>query len=65
MRLRIKADLCQGHALCRLAFPELIQLGEDDGHAFVPDGNVPPDMEAKARRAQKTCPEGAVQILTK
>lgn len=56
---------CQGHTLCSLAAPELFKLREDDGHSYVDFcGDVPPELEAKARAAEATCPERAIVIET-
>lgn len=61
MKVRIDADLCQGHAMCALACPELFQLSDEDGHAHVANENVPDEFEAAVERAVRSCPEGAIQ----
>jgi ferredoxin len=61
MKVRIDADLCQGHAMCALACSELFQLSDEDGHAYLEDENVPPEHEAAVERAVRSCPEGAIQ----
>ena len=60
MKVRIDADLCQGHAMCALACPQLFQLSDEDGHAHVDDENVPPEFEDAVRQAVRSCPEGAI-----
>jgi len=61
MKVRIDAQLCQGHAMCALACPELFQLSDEDGHAFIEDENVPVEHEAAVEKAVRSCPEGAIQ----
>jgi len=60
MRVRIKAEVCQGHAMCILACPEVIQLKDEDGHAFVSQEQVPPELEENVKLAVRSCPEGAI-----
>ncbi len=62
MRVRVDQDVCQGHTLCSLAAPDLFLLREEDGHAYVLTGEVPPGREDVARKAVATCPEGAISI---
>lgn len=61
MRVRIDDRLCQGHAMCILACPELFDLSDEDGHAFVAQTEVPADLEDKIDQAIRGCPEGAIQ----
>lgn len=63
MRLRVDPDKCQGHTLCAMAAPDLFTLREEDGHAEVGDGVVPPEREEAARRAVLGCPERAIEII--
>ena len=57
MRVRIDSKLCQGHAMCALACPQLFKLSDEDGHAFLDDENVPPRLEAAVDQAVRSCPE--------
>ncbi len=61
MKVRIDANLCQGHAMCALACPQIFQLSDEDGHAYVEDETVPPQYEDAVERAVQSCPEGAIQ----
>jgi len=63
MRVRIKDDLCQGHAMCRLACPEVFHLSDEDGHAYVLDDKVPPKLEANVKQAVQSCPEQAIETF--
>lgn len=60
MKVLIKPELCQGHAMCMLACPEVFQLSDEDGHAFIEDENVPPEFEYNVSQAVQSCPEGAI-----
>jgi ferredoxin len=62
LKLSIDSDRCQGHQMCAIAAPEL--FGSDDiGNATILiEGDIPAELEAKARRAQGNCPEHAVII---
>lgn len=61
MRASVDPDRCQGHARCWEICPEVFDLDEE-GHAFVPDPDVPPALEAKAREAAANCPESAITV---
>jgi ferredoxin len=62
MRVRVDANKCQGHTLCNRVAPELFQLRDEDGHAEVITAEVPKDLEEKARKAMRGCPEQAISI---
>ena len=62
MKVRVVEQLCQGHALCKMACPEVFILNEDDGHAYVETEDVPPGLEERVEWAQRGCPEGAIEI---
>jgi ferredoxin len=49
--------------MCAIAAPEI--FGSDDiGNAtLLIDGELPADLEAKARRAEGNCPERAIEIV--
>ncbi len=62
MRVIIDSDKCQGHNRCYALAPELFDV-DDYGQALVlNDGEVPPELEAKARLAVANCPEYAISI---
>lgn len=62
MRVRVDPDVCQGHTLCTLAAAHVFSLGEDDGHAYVVNEEVPRGLEGAVRKAAATCPEGAITV---
>mgnify|MGYP001008677639 CR=1 FL=1 len=62
MRVKINAQRCQGHTLCNMVAPQVFQLRDEDGHAFVIDAEVPGHLEALVLEAQNGCPEQAIII---
>ena len=58
MKLRIDAELCEGHGRCWDLLPELVDA-DDHGHGFLidPDASVPPALEAV-----RACPERAITV---
>jgi len=63
MRVRVDANKCQGHTLCNRVAPELFRLRDEDGHAEVVTAEVPKELEEKARKAMRGCPEQAISIV--
>lgn len=61
MKIRVDRKMCQGHALCNAAAPDLFTL-DTDGYSDVGVREVPPGMEDAARRGVLTCPEQAITI---
>ena len=62
MRVRVDDDACHGHQMCAIAAPEV--FGSDDyGNAVVLiPGDLPAELEIKARRAEANCPERAIHL---
>ena len=64
MRIRVDPDKCQGHARCYALAPELFDV-DDYGYSSVRGGGeVPPELEDKARLAISNCPEFAIEEIT-
>jgi len=63
VRVLVDDDACQGHQSCAIAAPEV--FGADDyGNAVVLiEGDLPPELESPARRAEGNCPERAISII--
>jgi ferredoxin len=63
VKLRIDADMCQGHGRCYSLVPELLQ-GDDEG--FVIQRGTTLDIaegqQHLARQAVNACPEDAITI---
>jgi len=63
MRIRFDRAACQGHNRCYLLAPELFDV-DDDGYAvLLVEGDVPEDLQAKARLAVDNCPEYAIELV--
>jgi ferredoxin len=62
MRIVYDRATCQGHGRCYSLAPELFD-SDDEGYAVVlGDGEVPAELEGKARLAADNCPEYAIRI---
>jgi len=63
VKVQLVEGRCQGHQMCAIAAPEV--FGSDDiGNATIlVGGELPADLEAKARRAEGNCPERAIEIV--
>ena len=62
MKVRVDAELCQGHSRCYEIAPDLFDIDEIGlAHAVV-DGVVPSDRQDAARLAAANCPERAIVL---
>ena len=61
MRVRVDADLCQGHGVCVNEAPEVFQL-ETDGPVTILLEDVPEALRAKVADAIRYCPTGAISV---
>jgi ferredoxin len=61
MRVVVDAQSCQGHGLCTVCAPDLLDI-DDDGRAKVLFDPVPVEQVSAARSAVETCPEQALSI---
>jgi len=62
MKVHVDPDKCQGHNRCYALAPELFDV-DDLGNAHeIGDGDVPAELEDKARLAVANCPEYAITI---
>jgi ferredoxin len=43
--------------------PQVFNLREEDGHSYVEDETVPPELEESVRKAALACPEGAIKVV--
>ena len=63
MRIKVDPNLCEGHNRCFALAPELFEV-DDYGNAHaLNDGNVPKELEGKAKLAIDNCPEFAIKII--
>jgi len=61
MKIRIDKAACVGNARCAAVAPELYPLDEN-GYIQVSEIDVPPGMEAQARRGAGACPERIIVV---
>lgn len=52
---------CHGHGLCAEMLPEMLELDEW-GYPIVLADDVPPHLQAQARRAAASCPTLALRL---
>ncbi len=62
MKVRIDSGACHGHQMCAIAAPEVFGSDEYGNALLLIDGELPVELEAKARRALNNCPERAISI---
>lgn len=62
MKVSINVDLCEGHARCEAAAPEVFEVRED--LSYVKPGMEHPSeaLRAKVERAARLCPRQAVIV---
>lgn len=62
MEITLDNEACQGHGRCYGLAPELFDA-DDEGYAVLKvTGDVPPELEEKARLAADNCPEFAIEV---
>ena len=62
MKIRINKAACVGNARCWAISEELFPL-DDDGYIAVEEVDVPPGLEALAKRGARACPERVIEII--
>ena len=60
--VRVDPEKCQGHNRCYSIAPELFEVDDMGTSSARGDGEVPPDLLDKARRAVANCPEFAISL---
>ena len=63
MKIRLTPYACQGHARCHALAPELFGLNDEDLAVLLIAGDIPAELEEKARLAAQRCPEFAIEII--
>ena len=59
MKVQVNADMCEGHAKCEKAAPEVFKVGDDDLSVVLVD-DVAPELVEKVERAIRMCPRQAI-----
>lgn len=63
MRAVVNNRKCQGFGICKLAAPELFEVGEADGYAIVLKDPIPLSQADDAESAARQCPMEAIELL--
>jgi ferredoxin len=62
MRIVVNHDLCEGHARCVQAAPEIFRVGDDDYSEVI--AQPTPELIEKVNEAIRRCPRHAISIQT-
>ena len=62
MKVSVDMGSCLGHQMCAFAAPEVFGSDELGNAKVLIDGDLPAELEGKARRAEANCPERAIII---
>lgn len=63
MKISYNPYACQGHARCVDIAPELFALDNEGLAILLIDGDLPGELEQKARQVVPRCPEFAIEII--
>jgi ferredoxin len=62
MRVQLDTEKCQGHNRCYALAPELFDVDDYGTAVLLVEGEIPSDLEDKARLAVANCPEYAITL---
>jgi ferredoxin len=66
MRVVVDVDLCGGHGVCQTEAPEIFRVVDEPGgfaHVEVILAQPPEELRAKARAAERHCPNRVITIV--
>ena len=63
MKVVVDHERCQGHGRCYDLAPEVFGADDDGYVELLVPGDVPADLEGKARLAVNNCPERAISTV--
>ncbi|HQW50821.1 MAG TPA: ferredoxin [Tepidiformaceae bacterium] len=63
MKVKVNADMCEGHAKCERIAPEVFKVGDDDV-SVVQLEDVPDNLAPKVEQAIRMCPRQAIAWVT-
>ena len=63
MRIAYDRSACQGHNRCYALAPELFDVDEEGYAVLLVEGDVPAELEEKARLCADNCPEFAIEVV--
>jgi len=62
MKIRVDEERCQGHSRCMALAPEVFEVDDYGLSHVLITGELPAELEDKAKRAVANCPERAIMI---
>lgn len=62
MQIQLDVEKCQGHNRCYALAPELFDVDDFGQAVLLEEGDVPDDLQEKARLAAANCPEYAITL---
>jgi ferredoxin len=62
MRVHLDTEKCQGHNRCYALAPELFDVDDYGTAVLLVEGEIPTELEEKARLAAANCPEYAITL---
>ena len=62
MKVRVDEERCQGHSRGMALAPEVFDVADYGLSHVLIDGDIPAELEDKAKRAVANCPERAITI---
>jgi ferredoxin len=62
VRIVYDRDACQGHNRCYQLAPELFDVDEEGYAVLLVTGEVPAELEEKAKLCADNCPEFAIEV---
>jgi ferredoxin len=63
VRIAYDRSACQGHNRCYALAPELFDVDEEGYAVLLVEGDVPAELEEKARLCADNCPEFAIEVV--
>lgn len=63
MRLHLDSEKCQGHNRCYALAPELFDVDDYGQAVLLVEGDLPAELQEKARLVAANCPEFAIKVL--
>ncbi|MFB8387515.1 ferredoxin [Microbacterium sp. NPDC055910] len=62
MDVSVDQKVCQGHGVCLMMAPDLFEISDETGLAYVKKQPQTEEEREAARAAQGNCPERAIRI---
>jgi ferredoxin len=62
VRIKVDADLCQGHGVCQSEAPEVFDVDREILQVIVKDEHPPESLREKVNAAVRYCPTRALAV---